>query len=120
MSNILLAQAIQFLANLILGSDTFTRIIGVIQRWDAKEISNAEKRGGVLAEFEIIGLHLAESLANLGLELAVSYLKFAGKDTNTAPTLADVKSEVINTVETSLASDAPAAIAAVDATIPQQ
>ena len=105
MSNLILAQAIQFLANLILGSDTFTRVIGVVQRWDAKEVSNAEKRGGVLGEFEIIGLHLTESLSNLGIELAVSYLKFAGKDTNSTPSLSDVKSEVINTVESTLTND---------------
>jgi hypothetical protein len=120
MSNLILAQAIQFLANLILGSDTFTRVLGVIQRWDTKEVSNAEKRGGVVGEFEIIGLDLTESLSNLAVELGVSYLKFAGKDTTSAPTLNDVKSEVVNTVETTLANDAPAAIATVDATIPAQ
>ena len=119
--NIIIAQAIELLANLILGSDTFTRVIATVQRWDAKQVSNAEKRGGVIAEFEIIGLHLAESLANLAVELAVSYLKYAGKDTTSAPSLNEVKNEVLHTVGSTLASDAPAAVAAVEnAALPPQ
>jgi len=73
--NIVVQQAISLLASLILGSDTFTRILGVVNRWADKEISAAEKRDGVLDEFEIIGLELSKSVANLGLELAVTYLK---------------------------------------------
>lgn len=73
--NIVVQQAISLLASLLLGSDTFTRILGVVNRWADKEISSAEKRAGVLDEFEIIGLNTTKSLANLGLELAVAYLK---------------------------------------------
>ena len=73
--NIVVQQAINLLASLILGSDIFTRILGVVTRWADKEISSAEKRAGVLDEFEIIGLKLSESLANLGIELAVNYMK---------------------------------------------
>lgn len=119
--NVVIAQAIQLLANLILGSDTFTRVIATVQRWDAKEVANSEKRGGVIGEFEIIGLNLTESLANLAVELAVSYLKFAGKDTTSAPSLKDVKNDVLHTVGSTLANDAPAAIATVEnATLPTQ
>jgi hypothetical protein len=73
--NIVVQQAINLLASLLLGSDTFTRILGVVNRWADKKISGAEKRAGVLDEFEIIGLNITKSLANLGLELAVAYLK---------------------------------------------
>ena len=93
------------------GSDYFVNQVSV-DNIENKEVSNAEKRGGVLAEFEIIGLHLIDSLANLGLELAVSYLKYAGKDTTSAPSLNEVKNEVLHTVGSTLASDAPAAVAA--------
>ena len=65
------------LASLILGSDVFTRVLGVVQRWSDKEISSAEKREGVLDEIEIVGLKLSKSLANLAVELAVSYTKKA-------------------------------------------
>lgn len=73
--NTLITQAISVLAGLILGSDVFTRIVGTVERWAEKEISSAEKRHGVLNELEIIGLKLSESLARLGVELAVAYLK---------------------------------------------
>lgn len=73
--NAVIQFSIQTLASLILGSDVFTRILAVVQRWTEQEASNAEKRSGVLAEFEIIGLKLLESEANLGIELAVAFLK---------------------------------------------
>jgi hypothetical protein len=75
--NVIILQAINMLASLILGSDVFTRVLGVVQRWADKEISSAEKREGVLEEIEIIGLKLSKSLANLAVELAVAYTKKA-------------------------------------------
>lgn len=74
---VIILQAINMLASLILGSDVFTRVLGVVQRWADKEISSAEKREGVLNEIEIIGLELSKSLANLAIELAVTYTKRA-------------------------------------------
>jgi len=74
---VIILQAINMLASLILGSDVFTRVLGVVQRWADKEISSAEKRAGVLNEIEIIGLELSKSLANLAIELAVTYTKRA-------------------------------------------
>ena len=73
--NVIISQAINLLASVILGSDVFSRILGTVQRWADKEISGAEKRSGVLAELEVIGLELTESLARFGVELAVQYLK---------------------------------------------
>ena len=75
--NVIILQAINMLASLILGSDVFTRVLGVVQRWADKEISSAEKREGVLDEIGIVGLKLSKSLANLAVELAVSYTKKA-------------------------------------------
>lgn len=73
--NLLIQQAIHALAVLILGSDVFTRILATVERWADKAITGAEKRRGVLDEIEIIGLKVTESLARLGIELAVAYLK---------------------------------------------
>jgi len=73
--NIIIQQTIQVLAGLILGSDVFTRIQGAVERWADKEIAGAEKRTGVLAELEIIGLQLAKWEANLGVELATAFIK---------------------------------------------
>lgn len=103
MSNILLAQAVKFLAELLLGSDVFNHIIGVVQRWDAKEISGVEKKKGVLAEFEVLGLNLTESFANLGIELAVAYVGYKA-GSNMEPTKANVISAVENTAINTLAN----------------
>jgi len=75
MGNIIIKQAIQMLARLLLGSGAFERIIAVVERWADKEISGAEKRDGVLDEIQVVGLKLSKSVANLGVELAVQLLK---------------------------------------------
>jgi len=73
--NTLLTFLIKQLADLVLGSDVFVRIVGCVERWADKEISGAEKRTGVLDELEVIGLKLTKSLANFGVELAVQYIR---------------------------------------------
>jgi len=73
--NGVIAFLISQLAGAILGGDVFTRILGTVERWAEKELASAEKRHGVLAELEIIGLELTESAARFGVELAVQYLK---------------------------------------------
>lgn len=75
MVNPVVAWLISQLAGVILGSDVFGRVLGVVERWAETEISSAEKRHGVLAEIETIGLKLTESAARFGVELAVQYLK---------------------------------------------
>ena len=77
--NAIIAQAINLVATLLLGSDVFTRILGAVERWAEKEISGAEKRHGVLDELQVIGLKLTESAARFGIELALQYLKKAAK-----------------------------------------
>lgn len=66
---------IKQLANALLGADTFNRILASVQRWADKEISGLEKKQNVLSELEIIGLKLTEQLANLGIELAVAFVR---------------------------------------------
>ena len=61
--------------DIILGSDVFDRVLGAVERWADKEISSLEKKEGVLAELEIIGLTLSKSGANFAVEAAVQYLK---------------------------------------------
>ena len=74
--NIIITQAIHVLAGLILSSNVFTRILAVVERWADKEISDLEKHDSVLNEIKIIGLNVAKWEANLGIELAVAYLKY--------------------------------------------
>jgi len=77
--NGVIAFLISQLAGAILGGDVFTRILGTVERWAEEEISGAEKRHGVLAELEVIGLKLTESAARFGVELAVQYLQKVAK-----------------------------------------
>jgi len=77
--NSVIAFLISQLAGAILGGDVFTRILGTVERWAEEEISGAEKRHGVLAELEVIGLKLTESAARFGVELAVQYLQKVAK-----------------------------------------
>lgn len=67
--------AITLIANILFGIGAFPRILAAVERWADKEISGAEKKEGVLDELQVIGLELSKSLANLAVELAVTYLK---------------------------------------------
>jgi hypothetical protein len=73
------AQMIEFLikmlARILIGSAAFERVLALVEKWAALEISNAEKRDGVLGDIQVIGLKLTESAARLALELAVTFLK---------------------------------------------
>lgn len=73
--NIIVVQAIKFLANLILGSGILDRIIPFVEKWSEKQVSGLEKQQGVIKELQVIGLGLSTSLTNLAVELAVQYLK---------------------------------------------
>lgn len=77
MGSIIVSNAINILASILIGRNVFPRILSVVEQWAEKEISAADKRHGVLNELEIIGLKLTESAARLGVELAVQYLKRA-------------------------------------------
>ena len=62
-------------ADVILGADTFARIQGAVERWEEKEISSVDKKAGVVAELELLGIELAASLANWAIETAVQLVK---------------------------------------------
>lgn len=62
-------------ANFLLGSNTFDRIKAVILRQADKDISGDEKRESALEEIRLIGLGVATWAINLGIELAVAWLK---------------------------------------------
>ena len=70
-----IAFLLKQVVDLILGSDVFERVLGSVERWAAKEISGLEKKAGVVAELEIIGLKLTTSAANFAVEAAVQCLK---------------------------------------------
>lgn len=73
--NVIVIQAIKFLANMILGSGVLDRIIPFVTKWSEKQVSGLEKQQGVVKDLQVIGLGLSTSLTNLAVELAVQYLK---------------------------------------------
>lgn len=75
----IIRETIRILAKLALGSANFERITTSVARWAKEELTGAEKRHGVLAELNVIGIQLSERLARLGIELAVELLNRAAK-----------------------------------------
>ena len=62
-------------AKIILGSSLFDKIKESVIRQEQKFIEGSKKREAVLAELQVIGIGAASYLLNLGIELAVSWLK---------------------------------------------
>ena len=71
----IIAFLLKQVVDMLLGSSVFDRVLGAVERWSEKEISGLEKKEGVLAEIEIIGLKLTNSAANFAIEAAVQFLK---------------------------------------------
>ena len=69
------ATIISSFAKIILGSALFERIKATVIRVDDKDVSGKEKREAVLSELKVIGISAASYLLNLGIELAVSWLR---------------------------------------------
>ena len=76
--NAIIPFLIKQLVDLILGSDVFERVLATVERWADKQISGIEKKQGVVAELEVIGLKLSTSAANFAVEAAVQFLKAKG------------------------------------------
>lgn len=55
----------------ILGTGLFNRIDAAVARWAEKEVAGADKRHGVMAELELIGVKSAEWAIRMAIELAV-------------------------------------------------
>lgn len=80
----LIVQAIGVLAGILFGQDAngfsvFDRIVGVVKRWGEKQVPNADKRHGAMADIDALeGFVIGEQLTRLGVELAVRLLKLKG------------------------------------------
>lgn len=62
-------------AKIVLGSTLFERIKATVIRVDGDDMHGSEKRNAVLDELKVIGVSAASYLLNLGIELAVSWLR---------------------------------------------
>jgi len=69
------ATLISQFAKIILGSSLFERIKATVERQETKLLSGAEKRSEVVHELRVIGIAGASWLINLGIELAVAWLR---------------------------------------------
>ena len=69
------ATIISSFAKIVLGSSLFERIKATVIRVDDKDVPGSQKRDAVLAELKLIGISAATYLINLGIELAVSWLR---------------------------------------------
>jgi len=69
------ATLIALLANLILGSGLFDKIKQAVKDQEGKIISGAEKKNAAISQLTSIGVTAATSAINLGIELAVAWLK---------------------------------------------
>lgn len=70
---------ISIFASLILGSGVFDKIKEVVAEQSDKAISGTAKRNAAVKELEKIGIAAGTSLLNLGIELAVAFLKSKAK-----------------------------------------
>jgi hypothetical protein len=59
----------------IVGSDIFSRVIGVVKRLDDTTLTGAEKRAKAVQDFTTIGVEIANWAVNLAIELAVAYVR---------------------------------------------
>jgi|GEM_PF-1343179 len=73
------AVAINSFAQFMLGSDTFKKILHIVTVLNARNLSGEEKRRAALEEIKTIAGDLAAWAVNLGIELAVAYLKSLAK-----------------------------------------
>lgn len=73
--NPIVLSVVSAFVHAVLGSELFTRVEAAVHRWADKQISGAEKRGGVLAECEEVGIRAAEWVLRLAIEVAVGKMK---------------------------------------------
>lgn len=85
--NPILIKVVTLAIRLLYGKGVFQRIEAAVIRWADKEIAGAEKREGILAELEVIGLTLAEWALRACIELAIG--KLVDFDAKTQPTVDD-------------------------------
>lgn len=71
--------AIASFAKFIFGGDVFNRLLGIIKRQQDKSLTGPEKRHEAFEEVKIIGLEITDWAINLGIELAVAWLRQQNK-----------------------------------------
>lgn len=71
--------AIKGLATLLTDKTVFNRVLDAVRTADDPSTPGNEKKEAVFKQFKIIGLDLATWLANLLIELAVTYLRLAAE-----------------------------------------
>jgi hypothetical protein len=71
--------AIASFAKFIIGGDVFSRLLGIIKRQQNNSLTGPEKRHAAFEEVKIIGLEMADWAINLGIELAVAWVRQQNK-----------------------------------------
>jgi hypothetical protein len=71
--------AISSFARFIMGGDVFSRLINIIKRQQDKSITGHEKRQAAFEEVKIIGIEITDWAINLGIELAVAWVRSQSK-----------------------------------------
>ena len=67
--------AISILIKFLIGSNMFNVIEASVIEWAKEQLSGKEKRHGVLAEMQRIGIKASEWIVRLAIELAVGKLR---------------------------------------------
>jgi len=71
--------AISSFARFIMGGDVFNRLISIIKRQQSTVLTGHEKRQAAFEEAKIIGIAITDWAINLGIELAVAWLRSQSK-----------------------------------------
>lgn len=77
MNSIIVNAAIQTLVAVLGQSDLFVHVQGCVDRWESKALSGLDKKQGVVAELEKIGVQSTGWLVDTLIQLAVTKLKAA-------------------------------------------
>ena len=75
LSSILISSFAKF----IYGGDVFSRLINIIKRQQDKILTGPEKRQAAFEEVKIIGIEITDWAINLGIELAVAFVRSQSK-----------------------------------------
>ena len=71
--------AIASFASFIFGGSIFNRLLGIIKRQQSTVLTGPEKRAAAFEEVKVIGLEIADWAINLGIELAVAWMRAQSK-----------------------------------------
>lgn len=71
--------AISSFAKFIFGGDIFNRLINIIKRQQDTGVSGPEKRKAAFEEAKVIGIEITDWAINLGIELAVAWVRSQSK-----------------------------------------